>query len=318
MIPGENDCYNHTWLMLWLFDKVFSKGCHLMCMWMTVAIAVLRYIYVCRQNFNRNLTKKSTSYVIISCFAIGCSVAAVPLSLDKKIVDIGNSTTTKTSPCYNVRDSDLALSNPIVRHYDFWFAGVIMQIIPSLLLSYFTLLLVKQLRKSVTFRQKTADRSRQSLEKRSSDRSSTHSLMMSQTSLNMIHQKQTSQTSLNMIQQKQTSSMEKSIRDNIRTTKMLLAIVICSILSDFPLGVIVMVIYFDDSWYFNVGQHLFNPFMVLIYINNSINIIFYCTMSRPFREEAKELFLPQRLVANIKRIYSKKTSSHNDTDIELW
>ena len=389
MIPGENVCYNKTWLRLWLFDKVFSKGCHLMCMWMTVAIAVLRYIYVCRQNFNRNLTQKRTSYIIISCIVIGCSIAALPLTLDKKIVNIGkkinsperfdiirnkdNSTEYLTSgyktnssecfdtrhksnssecfkkgnksnstecfftgsktnstkcfivgnninstecskaehksdfiDCFNIGDSDLAKSSLFVKQYDFWFAGLAMQIVPSLLLSIFTLLLVKQLRKSVTFRKRTSISARGFQERTSNDKSSSVCLTLSQNSLTKIG-----------LHVKQSSSMEKSIRDNVRTTKMLLAIVVCSVLSDFPLGIIIMMIYFDDPWYINTGQHLFNPFMVLIYINNSINIIFYCTMSRPFRAEAKEIFVPKRLVNTIKRIYSQKNSSHYETDIEL-
>ena len=303
MIPDPRLCYDKLWMTFWLIDKAFCKGCHLICMWLTVAMAAIRYVMVCHQRNFKFKFPNSRTYLIVAVTVVGCSLVAVPLYMDKQVVNLSdlfsnysisnNSNNSNNSNylnypnnCYNADDSEFAKSNPFIKNYDFWFAGVAMQIIPSSLMSVFTLLLMRKIRRSVSFRKASTINMRASMEK-----------VNSITDVHYVSTRKSSTSSNSYMGSiKKFSALRKqaSVRDFVRTSKMLMMIVVCSIVSDIPLGVIVMIINYDKTWYFRYGQHLFNPCMLLSYINSSINIIFYCTMSRHFRGAAKEIFLPKK------------------------
>ncbi|GIY57258.1 hypothetical protein CDAR_534751 [Caerostris darwini] len=78
-----------------------------------------------------------------------------------------------------------------------------------------------------------------------------------------------------------------------RTTRMLLAVLILFLLTEFPSGVLTLLSGILDIDFFNHVYSNFGETMdVLALINYAINFIIYCTMSQQFRKTFSNLFLP--------------------------
>ncbi len=80
-------------------------------------------------------------------------------------------------------------------------------------------------------------------------------------------------------------------RKTNRTTRMLLTVVFLFLLTEFPQGILNLLNgilpYFVDEIYGPLGDLI----DILALINNGINFILYCTMSKQFRDTFIEVFL---------------------------
>ncbi|ESO03781.1 hypothetical protein HELRODRAFT_80150 [Helobdella robusta] len=76
-----------------------------------------------------------------------------------------------------------------------------------------------------------------------------------------------------------------------RTTAMLLAVVGLFLVTEFPQGLLTLLSIFSTPFHHDYYQPLGDILDIAALINNSINFILYCVMSRQFRDTFKELFL---------------------------
>ncbi|GIY22494.1 sex peptide receptor [Caerostris darwini] len=82
-------------------------------------------------------------------------------------------------------------------------------------------------------------------------------------------------------------------RNHDRTTRMLLAVLMLFLLTEFPSGLLGLLSGILGTDFFNHVYMNFGETMdVLALINNAINFIIYCTMSQQFRNTFANLFLP--------------------------
>lgn len=81
-----------------------------------------------------------------------------------------------------------------------------------------------------------------------------------------------------------------------RTTRMLLAVLLLFLITEFPQGILALLSGVLGEDFFRTCYHNFGEMMdILALINSAINFILYCTMSRQFRNNFRELFSPRIL-----------------------
>lgn len=85
-------------------------------------------------------------------------------------------------------------------------------------------------------------------------------------------------------------------RQTDRTTRMLLAVLLLFLLTEFPQGILgLLSVWFGDNFFKNCYQKLGEVMDILALINSAINFILYCAMSRQFRSTFSLLFRPSML-----------------------
>jgi len=98
---------------------------------------------------------------------------------------------------------------------------------------------------------------------------------------------------------------DRRARANARTTRMLLLVVILFLVTEFPQGVTNLLNgllpHFVDEVYASLGDLL----DILALINNGVNFLLYCTMSKQFRDTFIQLFVSSRCCR-------RSSSSNND------
>jgi hypothetical protein len=92
-------------------------------------------------------------------------------------------------------------------------------------------------------------------------------------------------------------------KENLRTTLMLIIVCILFLITEFPQAILILfsIIYGDpnkpNSFYNSVYMALGDLLDMLALINNSINFLLYCTMSRAFRNTFYTLIVNWRVCA---------------------
>jgi hypothetical protein len=76
-----------------------------------------------------------------------------------------------------------------------------------------------------------------------------------------------------------------------RTTAMLVAVVLCFVVTELPQGILAFLSGVDTNIFYNVYVPLGDIFDITVLINSSVNFILYCIMSRQFRKTFKNVFL---------------------------
>ncbi len=85
---------------------------------------------------------------------------------------------------------------------------------------------------------------------------------------------------------------EKKAKENLRTTLMLTVVCILFLVTEFPQAVLLFFsIVMGNTFYENVYMPLGDFMDIIALINNAINFLLYCTMSRQFRETFYNLLI---------------------------
>ena len=93
---------------------------------------------------------------------------------------------------------------------------------------------------------------------------------------------------------------ERSSEHN-RTTAMLVAVVLCFVITELPQGILAFLSGVDTNIFLNVYVPLGDVWDIIVLINSAVNFLLYCSMSRQFRQTFKDVFLswcPQPLNNN--------------------
>lgn len=80
------------------------------------------------------------------------------------------------------------------------------------------------------------------------------------------------------------TSTSRRMRAHKRTTVMLLAIMTMFMISELPSAVLVLISVFRDGFFMDYYMLFADTLDILSLINNAINFIMYCIMSRQFRD----------------------------------
>ena len=79
--------------------------------------------------------------------------------------------------------------------------------------------------------------------------------------------------------------------DYNRTTSMLVAVVLCTVVTELPQGILAFLSGIDNDIFLQVYAPLGDVWDMVVLVNSAVNFLLYCTMSHQFRHIFYELFL---------------------------
>ena len=234
--------YGHKkgWIIYLLITTNIFITVHTIAMWLTVSLAVFRYIVVCHHTLGPRLCNIRRAKFTIACVFLGTVIFCIPnyvMYFPKEIELDG-----KRGYWFTV--------NPFVTEFvkviNFWLYGVVLKVAPCVLLTVLSWLLLRAMRE--------ADRTRRRLKnagkRAESERTSEHN----------------------------------------RTTAMLVAIVLCFVVTELPPGILAFLSGVDSHFFYEVYVPLGDIFDITVLVNSSVNFLLYCIMSRQFRKTFKDVF----------------------------
>ena len=230
---------SYNWIHFLLFHSSFSLVCHSIAIWLTICLAIFRYIYVCYPTHGGTLcTLKRAKIMILAVY-----LSTIGILITNYMT---NGVATTKNGVYEIRETKLAIYNPIIVSMNSWIQAIVIKIIPCVLLTILTILLIMAMHKANKRRQMLKSQGR----KDDSERA----------------------------------------REHNRTTGMLLAIVVLFLITELPQGILAILFTIDDRFRLEVYLPLGDLFDAMALINNAVNFVLYCTMSRQFRETFVQVF----------------------------
>lgn len=226
--------YSATWFVL--LHSIFAQICHTISIWLTVTLAIWRYIAVAHPQKNRLWCGMNTTLMAIASSYVVCPFIAIPLYLSFSIwpsVELvnsqgfpinasivsnssasGNQTeNARNVTIYHVNTSDLAQQNEALLNANLWIYSVAIKLIPCVALTILSQRLIGALLE--------AKRRRKQL-----------------TSHNPVAMK-TIVSGGKVVEKlpKNSKAMEKE-KQTDRTTRMLVAVLLLFLLTEFPQGIL--------------------------------------------------------------------------------
>lgn len=262
--------YSYPWAVYVLIHSHFTQVFHTISIWLTLTLAVWRYLSVAHPLSSRGWCTLNRALIAIAIAYIGSPILCIPTYLtytirDKNIIENNPlfPESNETVKVYLVDESEMAKNNKALIKINFWTYSVIVKIIPCLALTILSYCLVSAL---VNARERRDQLKRN----RSATKNSS------------------------------SGGEEGEGRHTDRTTIMLLAILILFLITEIPQGILVLLSGIldddDNDAFFRNCYTAFNEVMdILALINGAINFILYCAMSRQFRQTFIRLFRPRIL-----------------------
>ncbi|XP_055603205.1 G-protein coupled receptor dmsr-1-like [Uranotaenia lowii] len=278
----ERLTYSWSWYVM--FHSIFAQICHTISIWLTVTLAVWRYIAVAYPQKNRIWCRMINTLVAIMSSYIVCPLLGIPLYLSFSIKShvelvgsdgnlqkmINSNGATRNVTLYRMLPSELAEQYPALLNVNFWIYSVVIKLIPCIALTVLSLRLIaalleaKHRRKQLTGNTKGA--------------------------------KQIVDGKVVDISQKKNSKSNDKEKQTDRTTRMLLAVLLLFLITEFPQGILgLLSALLGKHFFYNCYLKLGDVMDVLALMNSAINFILYCAMSRQFRDTFNYLFRPKCL-----------------------
>ncbi|RUS82540.1 hypothetical protein EGW08_009712 [Elysia chlorotica] len=269
----EGDRHTKPWMYFILFHNLWIVTCHMMAMWLTVSLAVFRYIFVCRHQVAATLCSMERARLTVLIVVIGSVVSCIPNCFLYQIRDAFSNETrylsgmppvryppgTERPSCFYVYPSNFAMGHPEYVNFVRWLYGVVIKVLPCIVLAYLSMLLIIAMQQAKKRRARLLNNISRVIEH---DSSSEHN----------------------------------------RTTKMLVAVVLCFVITELPQGVIAWISAVDEVFFKNVYVQLGDFMDILVLINSAVNFILYCIMSQQFRNTFKSLFVAKHLPSFLQRV----------------
>lgn len=234
--------YSTAWFIM--FHSIFAQICHTISIWLTVTLAVWRYIAVAYPHRNRIWCNMRTTLITIASAYIVCPFAAIPLYLVTAIqssieildnngqifkansssgINSNNSMTSlpvgyRNVTVYKVQFSDIAASYPLLIEFNLWMYSILIKLIPCFALTILSLRLIGALLE--------AKRRRKQL--------------MNSNGMQMLSNGKAIDgvgVAGQQSNRRNTKSLEKE-KQTDRTTRMLLAVLLLFLITEFPQGIL--------------------------------------------------------------------------------
>lgn len=257
IITQPLDRYQHTegWMYFIIVNNLAVITCHNMAMWLTVSLAVFRYIFVCHHVVANQWCSLARAKLTIILIVVVSIVLCVPNYFLYQVKDLSdfyklddNATQNLTVSGYWIEKSDLVQNNPLYQPITFWIYGVIIKIAPCILLTILSTLII------MTMHQASVRRKR-------------------------------------LLSQSNSRHNEEMSAEHNRTTMMLVMVVLFFVVTEFPQGILAGISGLNDTFFNQVYSNLGDVMDLLVLINSAINFLLYCIMSQQFRDTFKNLFL---------------------------
>ncbi|KAL1451685.1 hypothetical protein WDU94_006040 [Cyamophila willieti] len=253
MNKSKRDKFDYNWTMFVLFHSNFSQVCHTVSIYLTVVLAIWRYIAVVYPQHNRTWCTMRTTTVTILLGYILCPILCLPIYVTSKLKSRIVLKNSYNATLYYIDLVDYNLTNEIkLSVINFWIYSVVIKIIPCIALTVLSLRLIFALIETKKRREK---------------------LLTNKSKLN--------------------KTLEKEKRTD-RTTKMLIAVLLLFLITEFPQGILGLLTIILGKGFFTSCYIKLGALMdILALINSAINFLLYCVMSRQFRVTFQAVFRPK-------------------------
>ncbi len=221
---SKEELLTYSWAWYVLFHSIFAQILHTTAIWLTVTLAIWRYIAVAHPQKNRLWCNMRTTMIAISSSYVVCPFIAIPLYLSSSIKPSeellnengfpfkGNNTIDgRYVTLYRVGPSELALNNESLSNANLWIYSVAIKLIPCLALTILSLRLI--------FALLEAKRRRKQLTGNSAGMKV------------IVNGKAVDKSTKN------NKTLEKE-KQTDRTTRMLLAVLLLFLITEFPQGIL--------------------------------------------------------------------------------
>ncbi|XP_054724056.1 G-protein coupled receptor dmsr-1-like [Uloborus diversus] len=238
----EKDKFSYGWTVFTLFHAHFTVVNHTISSWLTVTVAIWRFIAV---SFPANTTiwcsMARAKFAIVATYVL-CAIFCLPVYLTFTVSKFRGE---EGQIMYRVDFSEIAQRHDrLLEKMNFWIFSVITKLVPCVALTGLSLGLIKVLYETNKRRQRLKNR----------------------TEVDRTHD---------------------------RTTRMLLAVLLLFLLTEFPSGLLALLSGILGTDFFNNVYLNFGETMdALALVNSAINFIIYCSMSQQFRNTFAYLFVP--------------------------
>ncbi|KAI8745528.1 G-protein coupled receptor [Biomphalaria glabrata] len=236
-----------------MFYAIVAMVFHTASIWLTVSLAIFRYIAVKFPLRGVTLCSKYRAKLTIFIVCVAAVGVCLPNSLSYSYVrldsvDISN----KTS--WDVTILSETGSYTFVQRLNMWFLILIVRLLPCLLLLVLSILLIQELRGAAKSRSKLTG--------------------------------QCNSESDDIIERRTETN---------RTTGMLVVVVVLFIVIELPHGILILLLAISNYfWNFDIYKSIYESLGDLIdditLLNNGINFVIYCTMSKKFRDTFMQMF----------------------------
>lgn len=218
--------YSASWYIL--FHSIFAQICHTISIWLTVTLAVWRYIAVTFPQRNRIWCGMTTTLIAIASSYVVCPLVGIPLYLTHSIqpgIELLDSHGQLVKPInnytsivghhnvtvYKVDHSEMVYKNPTLLNLNLWIYSILIKLIPCLALTMLSWRLIAALLE--------AKRRRKQLTANSNGMKT------------LVNGKAVEDM------RKQNKTLEKE-KQTDRTTRMLLAVLLLFLITELPQGIL--------------------------------------------------------------------------------
>ncbi|UYV78086.1 dmsr-8 [Cordylochernes scorpioides] len=246
-----------AWAVFTLFHAHFTVICHTISTWLTVTLAIWRFLAVSFPTSSKAWCCMRRAYIAIAATYITCMALGWPQYLSFTIQRISDEDALPHKGVfYTVRLSEISqYNNQLIEKINFWTFSVIFKLVPCIALTGLSLGLIRVLYE--------ANQRKHRLKKGGG------------------------------VGGGETCSADKSCD---RTTRMLLAVLLLFLITEFPSGILSLLSGILGKEFFkNVYMNFGEVMDILAMTNSAVNFILYCSMSRQFRDTFKRLFTPRIL-----------------------
>ncbi|XP_060657307.1 G-protein coupled receptor dmsr-1 [Drosophila nasuta] len=333
-LPREEKL-SYSWACFIKFHSIFAQVLHTISIWLTVTLAVWRYIAVGYPQKNRLWCGMRTTIITITTAYVVCVLVVSPslylitaitewmdqldaqgklinnIPMTQYVINYNNemqsmvaalnatpssllqsnetqwfnvttplpqvvptSLVARNVTVYRLYHSDLALHNVSLRNTTFLIYSVLIKLIPCIALTILSVRLILALLE--------AKRRRKKLTNKPAAASNVNGK-------SVVNGKAVERP------RKNSKTLEKE-KQTDRTTRMLLAVLLLFLITEFPQGIMGLLnVLLGDAFLMECYLRLSDLMDVLALINSSINFILYCSMSKQFRSTFTLLFRPKFL-----------------------
>ncbi|XP_054165015.1 G-protein coupled receptor dmsr-1-like [Oppia nitens] len=281
----DSEKYSKGWAVFTLIHAHSSIVSHTISIWLTVILAVWRYVSVSFPTDSKQWCNMSRAKCVIFFIYIACPIFCIPNYLTFTI----NRHQYNNTITYKVGLSELAKSvnwptedSSLVK-INFWMYSVITKLIPCIALTYLSLALVRVLYRANQRKQRLKHHHHHNHQgigggvgiNYNSVSTGTTTTNTTGGSNNVVHP----------------ALVVSNSQHCDRTTRMLLAILLMFLITEFPSGLVALLAgILGDKFQYAVYHKVGELMDLLALINSAINFILYCTMSRQFRVTFAKLF----------------------------
>ncbi|XP_025082834.1 sex peptide receptor-like [Pomacea canaliculata] len=255
-----------------MFFAIFSVIVHSISIWLTVSLAVFRYIFIRYPRRGAKLCSIQRANITIAVVCVIVTAVCIPNSVSYYLVE--NRMEGSNTSLWGIDVRGDAPGYIFLQSFNLWIQAILVKLLPCFLLAILSILLIKQM--------KDAERRRKKLLNKNG----------------------------------KTDDESKRHRKTNRTTRMLVAVVVLFFVTETPQGVLQLLGGVVDGFFHHVYVPLGDMMDTLALINNGINFVLYCTMSKQFRDTFIRIFLCDLNADNSKRsALLMSTQPTRDTEV---